>query len=113
MKQRVALARSLIMDPDVLLMDEPFAAVDAQTRSTLQAELLQIWERVRMTVLFVTHSVDEALFLSDRVYVLAHRPARVKEVLEVGLPRPREREQVLAHPAYRHLHARIWSLLEA
>jgi NitT/TauT family transport system ATP-binding protein len=113
MKQRVALARSLIMDPDVLLMDEPFAAVDAQTRSRLQGELLQIWERSNMTVLFVTHSVDEALFLSDRVYVLSQRPACVKEVLEVGLPRPRDREQVLAEPAYRELHARIWSLLEA
>jgi NitT/TauT family transport system ATP-binding protein len=113
MKQRVALARSLIMDPDVLLMDEPFAAVDAQTRSGLQRELLQIWERSKMTVLFVTHSVDEALLLSDRVYVLSARPARVKEVLEVGLPRPRDREQVLAHPAYPELHARIWSLLEA
>jgi NitT/TauT family transport system ATP-binding protein len=109
MKQRVALARSLIMDPDVLLMDEPFAAVDAQTRAALQAELLQIWERSRMTVLFVTHSVDEALLLSDRVYVLSARPARVKEVLEVGLPRPRG----LAQPRYRELHARIWSLLEA
>jgi NitT/TauT family transport system ATP-binding protein len=113
MKQRVALARSLIMDPDVLLMDEPFAAVDAQTRAMLQAELLQIWERLKMTVLFVTHSVDEALFLSDRVYVLSQRPARVKEVLEVGLPRPRDRERILAEPAYRELHARIWSLLEA
>src|SRR3954468_12256772 len=113
MKQRVALARALIMDPDVLLMDEPFAAVDAQTRSTLQGELLQIWERSRMTVLFVTHSVDEALYLSDRVYVLSQRPARVREVLEVGLPRPREREAILALPGYRELHARIWSLLEA
>jgi NitT/TauT family transport system ATP-binding protein len=109
MKQRVALARSLIMDPDVLLMDEPFAAVDAQTRSRLQAELLQIWERSKTTVLFVTHSVEEALFLADRVYVLSQRPARVKEVLEVGLPRPRG----LAQPRYRELHARIWSLLEA
>jgi len=113
MKQRVALARALIMDPDVLLMDEPFAAVDAQTRSTLQSELLQIWERSRMTVVFVTHSVDEALYLSDRVYVLSQRPARVREVLEVGLPRPREREAILALPGYRELHARIWSLLEA
>ncbi len=112
MKQRVALARSLIMDPDVLLMDEPFAAVDAQTRSRLQGELLQIWERSRMTVVFVTHSVDEALYLSDRVYVLSPRPARVREVLEVGLPRPRDREGILALPAYRELHARVWSLLE-
>src|SRR5918998_5619429 len=77
MKQRVALARSLIMEPDILLMDEPFAAVDAQTRIGLQQELLAIWERTRKTVVFVTHSVDEALCLSDRVYVLSSRPARV------------------------------------
>jgi NitT/TauT family transport system ATP-binding protein len=111
MKQRVALARSLIMDPDVLLMDEPFGAVDAQTRVVLQEELLQIWERTRKTVLFVTHSVDEALYLSDRVYVLSHRPARVREVVEVGLPRPRDPEGVLGMPEYRELHRHIWSLL--
>jgi NitT/TauT family transport system ATP-binding protein len=111
MKQRVALARSLIMDPDVLLMDEPFGAVDAQTRAVLQQELLQIWERTRKTVVFVTHSVDEALYLSDRVYVLSHRPARVMEVIEVGLPRPRDPEGMLAMPEYRALHRHIWALL--
>ena len=111
MKQRVALARSLIMDPDVLLMDEPFGAIDAQTRVGLQEELLEIWERTRKTVVFVTHSVDEALYLSDRVYVLSHRPARVLEVVEVDLPRPRDPEALLGMPEYRELHQRIWSLL--
>jgi NitT/TauT family transport system ATP-binding protein len=113
MKQRVALARSLIMDPDILLMDEPFAAVDAQTRIDLQQELLAIWERTRKTVVFVTHSVDEALCLSDRVYVLSSRPARVRDVLEVDLPRPRDPEALLEEPAYRELHRRIWALLRA
>lgn len=112
MKQRVALARTLIMDPDVLLMDEPFGSLDAQTRVVLQRELLQIWERTRKTVVFVTHSVDEALYLSDRVYVLSARPARVKEVVDVDLPRPRDPEAILRLPAYGELHQRIWSLLE-
>jgi NitT/TauT family transport system ATP-binding protein len=111
MKQRVALARSLIMDPDVLLMDEPFGAVDAQTRIVLQQELLALWERTRKTVVFVTHSVDEALHLSDRVYVLSPRPARVRAVVDVDLPRPREPEAILALPEYSRLHNRIWSLL--
>jgi NitT/TauT family transport system ATP-binding protein len=111
MKQRVALARSLITDPDILLMDEPFAAVDAQTRIGLQEQLLEIWERTRKTVLFVTHAVDEALLLSDRVHVLSGRPARVREVLDVDLPRPRDPEAILALPEYRKLHRRIWSLL--
>jgi NitT/TauT family transport system ATP-binding protein len=113
MKQRAALARSLIMDPDVLLMDEPFGAVDAQTRVVLQTELLQIWERTRKTVVFVTHSVDEALYLSDRVYVLSGRPAQVKEVIDVTLPRPRDPEAILGEAAYRELHGRIWALLRA
>ena len=112
MKQRVALARTLIMDPDILLMDEPFGAIDAQTRVILQAELLQIWERTRKTVLFVTHSVEEALYLSDKVYVLSSRPARVKEVIEVDLPRPRDPEQIVGTEAYGRLHRRIWSLLQ-
>ena len=111
MKQRVALVRSLIMEPDILLMDEPFAAVDAQTRAVLQQELLEIWERTSTTVLFVTHSVEEALLLSDRVYVLSSRPARVREVVEVELPRPRDLEAILALPAYGALHRRVSSLL--
>lgn len=112
MKQRVALARTLIMDPDVLLMDEPFGAIDAQTRVVLQAELLQIWERTTKTVLFVTHSVEEALYLSDKVYVLSNRPARVREVIDVDLPRPRDPEAILGRPEYVQLHKRIWHLLQ-
>lgn len=112
MKQRVALARTLIMDPDVLLMDEPFGAIDAQTRAVLQAELLQIWERTKKTVVFVTHSVEEALYLSDRIYVLSNRPSRIREVIDVPLLRPRDPEAILAEPDYARLHKRIWGLLQ-
>ncbi|HEY6798980.1 MAG TPA: ABC transporter ATP-binding protein, partial [Kineosporiaceae bacterium] len=87
MKQRVAIARSLAFDPDVLLMDEPFAAVDAQTRDTLQAELLRIWERTAKTVLFITHAIDEAVFLGQRVAVMAPRPGRIKQILDIDLDR--------------------------
>lgn len=113
MKQRVAIARTLATDPDVLLMDEPFGALDAQTRAVLQTELLEIWERTRKTVLFVTHSVEEAIYLSDRIYVFSHRPGRVKEIIDVSLPRPRDREGMLQHPDYPQLHQRIWDLLRA
>ena len=89
MKQRVAVARTLANAPEVMLMDEPFAAVDAQTRMTLQEELVRVWERSMVTVLFVTHSVDEAVFLGDRVVVLSPRPAHVKETVEVRIPRVR------------------------
>jgi NitT/TauT family transport system ATP-binding protein len=87
MKQRVAVARTLAADPDVMLMDEPFASVDAQTRITLQEELLQIAQATHKTIVFVTHSVDEAVFLGDRVVVLSGRPGRVKEIVEVDTPR--------------------------
>ena len=89
MRQRVNLARALAIDPDVLLMDEPFAALDAQTREIMQTELLRIWEQGRKTVLFVTHQIDEAVFLSDRVLVFARRPGRLQENVEIELPRPR------------------------
>ena len=111
MKQRVAIARTLATDPDVLLMDEPFGALDAQTRAVLQSELLAIWERTGKTILFVTHSVEEAIFLSDRAYVFSHQPAVVKEVVEIGLPRPRDRETILNDPSYPPLHRHIWELL--
>ena len=111
MKQRLALARTLATDPSVLLMDEPFGSVDAQTRVVLQQELTEIWERTKKTVLFVTHSVEEAIFLSDRIYVFSHRPARVKAVLEVPLPRPRSSEGILASTEYAELHRELWSLL--
>jgi ABC-type nitrate/sulfonate/bicarbonate transport system ATPase subunit len=89
MKQRVAIARVLANEPSVLLMDEPFGALDAQTRTVMQELLLDLWERLRTTVLFVTHDIDEAVFLSEVVYVLSNRPGRVRRRLEIDLPRPR------------------------
>ncbi|MCL5263683.1 MAG: ABC transporter ATP-binding protein [Chloroflexi bacterium] len=91
MKQRAALARALVMDPEILLMDEPLAALDAQTRITLQDEILAIAQKTRKTILYVTHSVDESVFLSDRVVVSTARPGRVKEIIEIDLPKPRDR----------------------
>lgn len=91
MKQRVAIARALAADPGLLLMDEPFGAVDAQTREMLQTELLEIWERTGKTVLFVTHDIEEAVKLADRIVVMAREPGRVEEIIDVDLPRPRSR----------------------
>src|SRR3954467_4673205 len=93
MKQRVAIARTLAYRPAVLLMDEPFGALDAHTRTRLQNDLLNIWERDRKTVLFVTHSVDEGVFLSEKVVVRARARGRIKEIVEIGLPRPRRRAE--------------------
>jgi NitT/TauT family transport system ATP-binding protein len=100
MKQRVALARTLAYHPAVLLMDEPFGALDAHTRTRLQNDLLNIWERDRKTVLFVTHSVDEAVFLSDKVVVMTRSPGRIKKIIDIDLPRPRRRSDLLLDPRY-------------
>jgi NitT/TauT family transport system ATP-binding protein len=100
MKQRVALARTLAYHPAVLLMDEPFGALDAHTRTRLQNDLLNIWERDRKTVLFVTHSVDEAVYLSDKVVVMTRAPGRIKQVVDIDLPRPRLRSELLLDPHY-------------
>jgi NitT/TauT family transport system ATP-binding protein len=91
MRQRVAVARALAIDPAVLLMDEPFGALDAQTRNMLQKQLLEIWDKTKKTILFVTHSVDEAVFMADRIVVLTSRPGTIKEVVKIDLPRPRDR----------------------
>jgi len=91
MRQRVAIARALANDPDVLLMDEPFGALDAQTRNRMQKELLSLWEQTKKTIVFVTHSVDEAVYLSDRIVVLSPRPGSVREIIEIPWPRPRDR----------------------
>ena len=100
MKQRVALARTLAYHPAVLLMDEPFGALDAHTRMRLQNDLLNIWERDRKTVLFVTHSVEEAVFLSDKVVVMTRSPGRIKQIVDIELPRPRRRAELLLDPRY-------------
>jgi NitT/TauT family transport system ATP-binding protein len=99
MKQRVAIARALANQPRVLFMDEPFGALDAQTRANMQAYLLEIWKKVDITIVFITHDLDEAVFLSDRILVLDANPGRVREVVEVAVPRPRSFEQ-LADPMF-------------
>ena len=111
MRQRVNLARALAIDPEVLLMDEPFASLDAQTREIMQTELLRIWEQGRKTVLFVTHQIDEAVFLSDRVVVFARRPGRLQECVEIKLPRPRALG-IKRTPEFVAYVDHIWRLIE-
>jgi NitT/TauT family transport system ATP-binding protein len=111
MQQRVNLARALVMDPQILLMDEPFAALDAQTREVMQEELLQIWLRAKKTVLFVTHQINEAIYLSDRVIVFTARPGRVKRTLAVDIERPRKL-LVKRDPRFHRLEDDIWELIE-
>ena len=111
MKQRVAIARSLAYDPDVLLMDEPFAALDAQTRESLQDELLRIWQRTGKTVVFITHGIEEAVYLGQRVAVLTSRPGRVKQVLPVDLPNRFDTPDIRSTPEFAHHRHLVWSLL--
>jgi NitT/TauT family transport system ATP-binding protein len=111
MRQRVNLARALAVDPDLLLMDEPFSALDAQTREIMQTELMRIWEEGRKTVLFVTHQIDEAVYLSDRVLVFARRPGRIQEVVEIDLPRPRPLS-LKRTPHFVAYVDHIWKLIE-
>jgi NitT/TauT family transport system ATP-binding protein len=111
MRQRVNLARALAIDPDVLLMDEPFASLDAQTREIMQTELLRIWEQGRKTVLFVTHQIDEAVFLADRVLVFARRPGRLQATVEIKLPRPRALD-IKRSPEFVAMVDRIWRMIE-
>jgi len=106
MMQRVALARALANNPSVLLMDEPFGALDSQTRSLMQELLLKIWQRASKTVLFITHDIDESILLGDRVYVMTARPGRIKEMVEIDLPRPRTVD-VLTSDAFMALKRRI------
>lgn len=112
MQQRVAIARALATKPEVLLMDEPFAALDAQTREILQNELIRIWEGTDTTVIFVTHSIDEAVFLADRVAVVTARPGKVKEIIDIDLPRPREGD-VRSSSEFASNRHRVWDALKA
>jgi len=111
MQQRVNLARALVMDAEVILLDEPFASLDAQTREFMQAELMRIWQETRRTAIFITHQINEAIYLADRVVVLSARPGRVKSILPVAVPRPREL-RVKRTPAFLELEDHIWSLIE-
>ena len=112
MQQRVAMARALAYQPEILLMDEPFASVDAQTRSDLEDLLLSVWRRLRITVLFVTHDIDESVYLADRVVVLGSRPAKVDEILSVGLSRPRDQVGTKEQPEFVHLRAHIYTAIK-
>ncbi|HEY8647257.1 MAG TPA: ABC transporter ATP-binding protein [Gaiellaceae bacterium] len=111
MRQRANLARALAIGPDVLLMDEPFSALDAQTREFMQEELLQIWRREKRTVLFITHQIDEAVYLSDRVIVMGARPGRIRDVVSIGIPRPRDL-RVKRTPEFLRYTDLIWRQIE-
>lgn len=112
MQQRVGLARALVRQPEVLLMDEPFGALDAQTRAVLQDELLSLWMRAKSTVLFITHDLDEAIYLSDTVVIMCRRPGRIKEVLEVKLPQPRNSYDVRAEMEFMRLRNIAWKSIK-
>jgi NitT/TauT family transport system ATP-binding protein len=112
MQQRVAIARALAYQPDILLMDEPFASVDAQTRGDLEDLILEVRERFDMTILFVTHDIDESVYLADRIVVLSPSPTEVREILDVGLPRPRDQVETKELPEFAHLRAHVYRLIK-
>jgi NitT/TauT family transport system ATP-binding protein len=112
MRQRVSLARALVADPEILLMDEPFAALDAQNKLILQEELLRIWEGSAKTVLFITHAIDEAIALADRIVVMTAQPGRIKAVVPVDFPRPRSAVELRGDPRFGALQLSIWRMLE-
>ncbi|MFD2611324.1 ABC transporter ATP-binding protein [Paenibacillus gansuensis] len=112
MKQRIAIARSLAYNPEVLLMDEPFAALDAQTRETLQSELLRIWEATKKTIIFITHGIEEAVYLGQRVAVMTSRPGRIKQVVEIPFRARTSEEDLRANPEFVRLRHEIWELLK-
>jgi NitT/TauT family transport system ATP-binding protein len=111
MKQRVAIARSLAYDPDVLLMDEPFAALDAQTRESLQTELLRIWEKSKKTIIFITHGIDEAVYLGQRVAVMTSWPGRIKEIIDIPDALRSNNEDIRSSAEFGQLRHQIWGLL--
>jgi NitT/TauT family transport system ATP-binding protein len=111
MKQRIAIARALAYDPEVLLMDEPFAAVDEQTRSSLHELLLKIWEDTKKTIVFVTHSIDEAVLLSDRVVVMKSAPGEIKKIIDINIERPRS-ERIKGSEIFRRLRTKVWQSLQ-
>jgi len=111
MQQRAGLARALALEPDILLMDEPFGSLDAQTREILQDELLRIYQQQPRTMVFITHSIEEAIALGDRIVVLTARPARVRDTILVDIPRPRTVASVVAHPRFVELRDHCWRLL--
>ena len=112
MRQRAALARAFVTEPGIMLMDEPFGLLDALTRQVLQVDLLDLWEERRMTVVFVTHSIEEAVFLSDRIVVMTPRPGRVAEIVDVRLPRPRSPEEARMSREFAQVSAHLWETLK-
>jgi NitT/TauT family transport system ATP-binding protein len=113
MRQRVGLARALATDPAVLTMDEPFGALDAMTREVMQAEFEKILSKTKQTVIFITHSIDEAITMGDRIVVMTAGPGRTKAILNVDIPRPRHKLEIREHPRYQELRHEIWQMLQA
>ena len=113
MRQRGAIARAFVTDPGMLLMDEPFAALDAQNRTILQAELVRLWEETGKTVIYITHSIEEALLLGDRTVIMTAQPGRIKEIKNIPFPHPREVMALSASPEFGALKLDIWKVLES